>query len=130
MSRESLLLLLFCSIFIDFDDDLKLVFKLVPGRKEEDLIDDDDDDDDDDFDDDENKDELRREAFITTAFIAAVAVVHINEEDILYRVINYAYSYTMCGNTRKNIRDYIQNTHPFEGKKIDDKPYSSLTTLN
>ena len=37
MSRESLLLLLFCSIFIDFDDDLKLV-KLVPG-KEEDLID-------------------------------------------------------------------------------------------
>ena len=129
MSSRDALLLLFCSIFID-DDVLKLV-KLVLGK--EDLIDDDDDDevdDDDDFDDDENKDELRREAFITTAFIAAVAVVHINEEDILYRVINYAYSYTMCGNTRKNIRDYIQNTHPFEGKKIDDKPYSSLTTLN
>ena len=77
MSRESCLLLLFCSIFIDFDDDLKLVFKLVPG-KEEDLIDDDDDDDD-----DENKDELRREAFITTAFIAA-AVVHTDEDAILY----------------------------------------------
>jgi len=82
MSRESLLLLLFCSIFIDFDDDLKLVFKLVPGRKEEDLIDDDDDDDDDDFDDDENKDELRREAFITTAFIAA-ALVHTDKEDAI-----------------------------------------------
>ena len=79
MSRESCLLLLFRSIFIDFDDDLKLVFKLVPG-KEEDLIDDDDDDDDDD---DENKDELRREAFITTAFIAA-AVVHTDEDAILY----------------------------------------------
>ena len=78
MSRESLLLLLFCSIFIDFDDDLKLVFKLVPGRKEEDLIDDDDDD----FDDDENKDELRREAFITTAFIAA-ALVHTDKEDAI-----------------------------------------------
>ena len=77
MSRESCLLLLFRSIFIDFDDDLKLVFKLVPG-KEEDLIDDDDDDDD-----DENKDELRREAFITTAFIAA-AVVHTDEDAILY----------------------------------------------
>jgi hypothetical protein len=76
MSRESCLLLLFCSIFIDFDDDLKLVFKLVPG-KEEDLIDDDDDDD------DENKDELRREAFITTAFIAA-AVVHTDKDAILY----------------------------------------------
>ena len=75
MSRESCLLLLFCSIFIGFDDDLKLVFKLVPG-KEEDLIDDDDDDD-------ENKDELRREAFITTAFIAA-AVVHTDEDAILY----------------------------------------------
>ena len=79
MSRESLLLLLFCSIFIDFDGDLKLVFKLVPG-KEEDLIDDDDDDDD-----DENKDELRREAFITTAFIAAAVVVHTENKDaILY----------------------------------------------
>jgi hypothetical protein len=77
MSPESCLLLLFCSIFIDFDDDLKLVFKLVPG-KEEDLIDDDDDDDD-----DENKDELRREAFITTAFIAA-AVVHTDKDAILY----------------------------------------------
>ena len=76
MSRESCLLLLFCSIFIDFDDDLKLVFKLVPGK--EDLIDDDDDDDD-----DENKDELRREAFITTAFIAA-AVVHTDKDAILY----------------------------------------------
>ena len=77
MSRESRLLLLFCSIFIDFDDDLKLV-KLVPG-KEEDLIDDDDDDD------DENKDELRREAFITTAFIAAAVVVHTDKIDaILY----------------------------------------------
>lgn len=76
MSRESLLLLLFCSIFIDFDDDLKLVFKLVPG-KEEDLIDDDDEED------DENKDELRREAFITTAFIAA-AVVHTDKDAILY----------------------------------------------
>ena len=76
MSPESCLLLLFCSIFIDFDDDLKLVFKLVPG-KEEDLIDDDDDDD------DENKDELRREAFITTAFIAA-AVVHTDKDAILY----------------------------------------------
>ena len=75
MSPESCLLLLFCSIFIGFDDDLKLVFKLVPG-KEEDLIDDDDDDD-------ENKDELRREAFITTAFIAA-AVVHTDEDAILY----------------------------------------------
>jgi hypothetical protein len=75
MSRESCLLLLFRSIFIDFDDDLKLVFKLVPG-KEEDLIDDDDDDD-------ENKDELRREAFITTAFIAA-AVVHTDKDAILY----------------------------------------------
>ena len=81
MSPESSLLLLFCSIFIDFDDDLKLVFKLVPG-KEEDLIDDDDDDDDDD---DENKDELRREAFITTAFIAAAVVVHTENKDaILY----------------------------------------------
>jgi hypothetical protein len=81
MSPESCLLLLFCSIFIDFDDDLKLVFKLVPG-KEEDLIDDDDDDDDDD---DENKDELRREAFITTAFIAAAVVVHTeNKNAILY----------------------------------------------
>ena len=78
MSRESCLLLLFRSIFIDFDDDLKLVFKLVPG-KEEDLIDDDDDDD------DENKDELRREAFITTAFIAAAVVVHTENKDaILY----------------------------------------------
>ena len=77
MSPESCLLLLFCSIFIDFVGDLKLVFKLVPG-KEEDLIDDDDDDD------DENKDELRREAFITTAFIAA-AVVHTDKIDaILY----------------------------------------------
>ena len=75
MSPEACLLLLFCSIFIGFDDDLKLVFKLVPG-KEEDLIDDDDDDD-------ENKDELRREAFITTAFIAA-AVVHTDEDAILY----------------------------------------------
>jgi hypothetical protein len=88
MSPESCLLLLFCSIFIDFDDDLKLVFKLVPG-KEEDLIDDDDDDDDDDDhdddDDDENKDELRREAFITTAFIAAAVVVHTeNKNAILY----------------------------------------------
>ena len=80
MSRESLLLLLFCSIFIDFDDDLKLVFKLVPG-KEEDLIDDDDDDDDDDVDDDE----LRREAFITTAFIAAALVHTENKDAILYR---------------------------------------------
>ena len=79
MSPESCLLLLFCSIFIDFDGDLKLVFKLVPG-KEEDLIDDDDDDDD-----DENKDELRREAFITTAFIAAAVVVHTENKDaILY----------------------------------------------
>ena len=79
MSPESCLLLLFRSIFIDFDDDLKLVFKLVPG-KEEDLIDDDDDDDD-----DENKDELRREAFITTAFIAAAVVVHTENKDaILY----------------------------------------------
>jgi len=78
MSPESCLLLLFCSIFIDFDGDLKLVFKLVPG-KEEDLIDDDDDDD------DENKDELRREAFITTAFIAAAVVVHTENKDaILY----------------------------------------------
>ena len=77
MSRESLLLLLFCSIFIDFDDDLKLV-KLVPG-KEEDLIDDDDDDDDVDDDDDE----LRREAFITTAFITA-ALVHTDKDAILY----------------------------------------------
>lgn len=77
MSPESCLLLLFCSIFIGFDDDLKLVFKLVPG-KEEDLIDDDDDDD-------ENKDELRREAFITTAFIAAAVVVHTENKDaILY----------------------------------------------
>ena len=82
MSRESLLLLLFCSIFIDFDDDLKLVFKLVPG-KEEDLIDDDDDDDDDDVDDDE----LRREAFITTAFIAA-ALVHTDKEDAILCRIN------------------------------------------
>ena len=80
MSRESLLLLLFFSIFIDFDDDLKLVFKLVPG-KEEDLIDDDDDDDDDDVDDDE----LRREAFITTAFIAAALVHTENKDAILYR---------------------------------------------
>ena len=76
MSPESCLLLLFCSIFIDFDGDLKLVFKLVPG-KEEDLIDDDDEED------DENKDELRREAFITTAFIAA-AVVHTDKDAILY----------------------------------------------
>ena len=78
MSRESLLLLLFCSIFIDFDDDLKLVFKLVPG-KEEDLIDDDDDDD------DVDDDELRREAFITTAFIAAALVHTENKDAILYR---------------------------------------------
>ena len=78
MSPESCLLLLFCSIFIGFDDDLKLVFKLVPG-KEEDLIDDDDEED------DENKDELRREAFITTAFIAAAVVVHTENKDaILY----------------------------------------------
>ena len=78
MSPESCLLLLFCSIFIDFDGDLKLVFKLVPG-KEEDLIDDDDEED------DENKDELRREAFITTAFIAAAVVVHTENKDaILY----------------------------------------------
>ena len=83
MSRESLLLLLFCSIFIDFDDDLKLV-KLVPG-KEEDLIDDDDDDDDVDDDDDE----LRREAFITTTFIAAALVQTDKEDAILCRVINY-----------------------------------------
>ncbi len=76
MSPESCLLLLFCSIFIDFVGDLKLVFKLVPG-KEEDLIDDDDEED------DENKDELRREAFITTAFIAA-AVVHTDKDAILY----------------------------------------------
>ena len=84
MSRESLLLLLFCSIFIDFDDDLKLVFKLVPG-KEEDLIDDDDDDDDVADDDDE----LRREAFITTTFIAAALVQTDKEDAILCRVINY-----------------------------------------
>ena len=82
MSRESCLLLLFRSIFIDFDDDLKLVFKLVPG-KEEDLIDDDDDADDDD--DDVDDDELRREAFITTAFIAAALVHTENKDAILYR---------------------------------------------
>jgi len=78
MSRESCLLLLLCSIFIDFDEDLKLV-KLVPG-KEEDLIDDDDDVDDDD-------DDLRREAFITTAFIAA-ALVHTDKEDAILCPIN------------------------------------------
>jgi|TARA_B110000483_G_C18167804_1_gene532066 hypothetical protein len=81
MSSELLLLLLFCSIFID--DDVKLRrCKLAAGK--EDLIDVVDDD----FDDDENKDELRREAFITTAFIPA-ALVHTYKEAILYRIINY-----------------------------------------
>lgn len=80
MSRESFLLLLFCSIFIH--DDLLIKLVLVPG-KEEDLIDDDDVVDED----DENKDELRREAFITTAFIAA-ALVHTDKEDAILCRIN------------------------------------------